>query len=190
MAATPKLETRDAKRFADDIRRRIAGYLPAWRPGERGADAALLAIAARYFASIGTRLNYTLDKNLLAFLDTAGIERIPAQSARAPMIFKTTPQTADNRLPQGSRIAAPPPPGSNDQIIFETESDIDLAAAQSKEVVSIHPGRDQFADHSVAYLAGLPFEIFTALENTEHIFYLGHREILNLSGDVTLKVGF
>ena len=190
MAATPNLETRDAKRFVEDIRRRIAGYVPAWRPGERGADAALLAIAARYFAAIGTRLNHTPDKNLLAFLDTAGIQRIPAQSARAPMIFRTTPQSGNNRFPQGNRVAAPPPPGSNDQIVFETESDIALAAAQLKEVVSVHPGRDQFADHSLAYLAGSPFQIFSALEDTEHVFYLGHREILNLSGDVTLKVGF
>ena len=89
MNDTPKLETRSEKRFREEIRERIAGYLPAWLPGERGADVALMAIVARYFSVFGTRLNQAPFKNLLAFLETAGIERIPAQSARAPIVFKT-----------------------------------------------------------------------------------------------------
>src|SRR5262245_26335667 len=190
MINTPILETRDEEKMVDDVRHRIPGYLPAWRPGERGADVALIAIAARYFSTIGKRLNQTPDKNLLAFLETAGIARIPAGSARAPMIFKLNPISADGHLPQGSRVAAPPPPGSNEQIIFETENEMGLAAAQLLEVVSVHPGRDQFADHSAAHLARLPFESFSLLKDTEHIFYLGHKKILNLAGDVTLKIGF
>ncbi len=190
MIETPKLETREERRFAQDIRQRIPGYLPAWRPLERGTDAALISILARFFFVIGTRLNQAPDKNLLAFLETAGIERIPAKSARAPMVFKLNPISADGRLPRGSRIAAPPPPGSDEQIIFETENDLGVAAAQLLEVVSLHPGRDQFADYSAAHLAGAPFEIFSSLINTEHIFYLGHERILNLAGEVTLKVSF
>ncbi len=190
MIDTPKLESREEKGFAQDIRRRVPGYLPGWRPGELGTDAAMIAVLARFFFVIGTRLNQAPDKNLLAFLETAGIERIPAQSARAPMVFKLNPISADGRLSRGSMIAAPPPPGSNEQIIFETENDIGLAAAQLLEVVSVHPGRDQYADHSAIHLAGAPFEIFSSLINTQHIFYLGHKKILNLAGDVTLKVSF
>jgi hypothetical protein len=190
MRDAPKLERRDEKGLADCLRARIAGYLPAWRPGERGADAALLAVAARFCSVLGTRLNQSPVKNLMAFLETAGIQRIPAQSARAPVVFKVNPAAADGHLPQGTRVAAPPPPGSSDQIVFETETDIALAAAQLCEVASVHPGRDQFADHSAAHLAGSPFEIFAGLHSTEHVFYLGHERVLNLAGDVTLKVSF
>lgn len=183
-----KLTAHNEKMLADAIRERTAGYLPDWRPGERGVDAALVAILSRFFSVIGTRLNQAPDKNLLAFLEIAGIERIPAQSARAPIAFKTNPLAADGRVPKGSRIAAPPPPGSNEQIIFETENDLGLAAAKLVEVVSVHPGRDQFADHTQAFLSGEPFESFSGLVNAEHIFYLGHKKILNLAGNVTLKV--
>src|SRR5215813_1796537 len=104
MIESPKPEQRDEKRLAEELRGRLTGYSPAWRPGPLGADAAILAIGARFFSVLGSRLNQTPDKNLLAFLETAGIERIPAQSARAPMIFVTDPAAADGRLPQASRI--------------------------------------------------------------------------------------
>ena len=190
MSTPPLPEIRNEQDFAQELRARIAGYLPAWQPGIRGTDAAILAAAARFLASIGTRRNLTPGKNLLAFLQTAGITPIPASSARAPMIFAMDPTGVDAHLAAGSRISAPPPPGSDDEIFFETEEDAGLAATRLVEAVSIHPGRDQFADHAAAIAAGTPFTSFAALTDTEHILYCGHKTICNLAGNVTITVSF
>ena len=101
--------------------RSAAGYVPEWLPAERGADAALLQIAAHYLQAIARRLNQAPDKNKLAFLELAGVRLVPAQPARAPVVFVLADDAADVRLPAGTRLAAPPPPGGTAQIIYETE---------------------------------------------------------------------
>ena len=190
MSTAPVLEKRGEQQLAAEFLSRIPGYVPSWRPGTRGADAALLAAAARCISTIGARRNLAPDKNLLAFLETAGIDLIPASSARAPMVFTMNPSGADEQLPRGSRVAAQPPPGSTDQIIFETETALGLAAARLSEIVSVHPGRDQYADHSAAFAGGLPFDIFASFIDTQHAIHIGHKTILNLAGNVTVKVSF
>src|SRR5262245_32306886 len=190
MIESPKPEQRDEKQLAEELRGRLAGYSPAWRPGSQGADAALLAIDARFLSVIGARLNQAPGKNLLAFLETAGVERIPAQSARAPLVCVINPTAADSRLSQGSRITARTPPGVKEELVFETETDMGPASAPLVEVVSVHPGRVQVARHSDAHKAGLPYEIFSNFESTEHILNLRHSRVLKLSGNVTLKVSF
>lgn len=185
----------DSRTVADlltELFTRRPGYVPEWLPTEKGADAAIAQIVARYLQSILQRLNQTPEKNKLAFLEMLGIELIPAQAARVPIVVQLAPQASNSRMPAGTRLAAPPPPGSTDQITFETEQSAGLAVAQLKQVVSLWPGRDQYIDHTTSYLDGQPLQLFNKrrLQNTPHILYLAHDTLLALKGNVHIDVKF
>ncbi|MDZ7268435.1 MAG: putative baseplate assembly protein [candidate division KSB1 bacterium] len=186
------LDSRDALQIVKEILARRPGYLPEWEPPEKGADVALLWIFARYLEAILQRLNQAPGKNKLAFLDGVGIDLIPAQAARAPMVFQLSAQASDGRVPAGTRLVSPPPLESTQQIIFETERAAGLAAARITEVISLWPGRDQYINHSADFLAGKSFQPFKKLrlQDTPHIIYLAHNVLLALAGKVNLDVEF
>lgn len=192
MIQTPeeKLDSRDAAQMFAAFLARRAGYVPQWSPSERGLDVALAQVAATYWQAIIQRLNQAPGKNKLAFFDTLGMQLIPAQAARTPLVFRLADNVGDSRLPAGTRVAAPPPPERNDQIIFETERATGLAAAKIKEVVSLWPGRDQYIDHSAAFLAGQAFQPFERrlLGATPHHIYIAHNTLLALAGQSTVNV--
>lgn len=189
-----ELDRRDAIQIVDDLLARRTGYLPEqdWMPSERGPDIALVQIFARYLQAIIQRLNQAPEKNKLAFLDLLGIQLIPAQAARAPIVFQLSAEAPDSRAPAGTRLAAPPPPDSAQQVIFETERSTGLSAATIQQVVSLWPGRDQYIDHSEAFLTGESFQLFKKrlLQDTPHTLYLAHDSLLALAGESRLDVEF
>jgi hypothetical protein len=187
-----QLDSRQAAEFVTELLARRLGYLPTWRPLNIGPDRAVVEVAARYLQVIVERLNQAPEKNKLAFLDLLGIQMIPAQAARTPVVFRLAENAPDARLPAGAQVVAPPPPESNDRIIFETERAIGLAAARLKEVVSLWPGRDQYIDHSTEFLAGQSFQPFKKrlLQDTPHHIYLAHDTLLALAGNSTVDVTF
>ncbi len=192
MQRAEQLDTRDAGQLVAELLERHLGYVPEWSPSQDGPDAALVPIAARYGQAIIQRLNEAPLKNKLAFFSTLGIQLIAAQAARTPIVFKLADNAVDARLPANTRIAAPPPPERNDQIVFETERATGLAAAKLQEVVSLWPGRDQYIDHSAAFLAGKAFQPFQKklLQNTPHHIYLAHKMLLALAGESVVNVIF
>ena len=194
MKPAPKIEfdTRDAAQLIADLEARGSGYLPDWRPTEDGADAGFARGIGRYLEMVLERIRQAPQRNRLALFDLLGVRPIPAQSARAPIVIRLIDQTNDARLPAGTRLSAPPPPGKTDQVVFETERSTGLTGAKLKEVVSLWPGRDQFIDHSADFLAGNSFRPFLrqGLNDTPHHLYLAHDTLLALSGKSTLTVEF
>ncbi len=186
------LDPRKVTEIAAAVLARGPGYLPEWNPTEKGPDIALTQIFARYIYAILQRLNQTPDKNKLGFLDLLGIELVAPQGARAPIVFQLADQTPDTRVDVGVQVAAPPPPETDQQIVFEVERATGLSGAKLQEVFSLWPGRDQFIDHSAAVLTALPFEPFkrSQLEDTPHVIYLAHDTLLALSGKSQLDVEF
>jgi hypothetical protein len=186
------IDERDTLQLLTELLLRRLGYLPEWMPSEQGADRALLEIVARYQSMLLQRLNQAPHKNKLAFLELLGIELIPAQSARVPMVFQLSAQAPDSRILAGTRVAAPPPPESNQQIVFETERATGLTAARLKEIYSLWPGRDQYIDHSPQFLSGQSFQPFLKrqLQDTPHILYIAHDTLLALKGQVQLDAIF
>ena len=184
------LDERDTAEILKALLARRFGYTPEWEPRDGGC--ALAAIFARYAHAILQRLNQAPDKNKLAFLDLLGIQLIPAQAARTPVIFRLAENVPDARLPAGTRVAAPPPPERDERIIFETERTTGLAVAKLKEVVSLWPGRDQYIDHSAAFLAEQSFQPFKKrlLQDTPHYLYLAHDTLLALAGKSSVDVIF
>ena len=186
------LRQSDAAAFLKLLEALRPGYVPEWQPGERGADAAILQVAAHDLQAVARRLEQAPMKNRLAFLEMLGVRLATAQPARAPLVIRLAEDAADVNVPAGTRVAAPPPPDGGAQITFETERSSGIAAAPLREVVSLWPGRDQYIDHSVAALARAPFKPFDPLrlENTPHALYLAHDTLLALSGPSAVTVSF
>ena len=184
------VDPRRAAELRAELLARREAFLAGWHPADEGPDAALTWIAGRYVEAILARLNQAPDKNRTAFLSLMGIERIAAQAARVPVVFELSGQAADLTLPAGSRLSAPPPPESSDEIVFETERAAGLAAAKLTQVVSLWPGRDQWLDHSADRAAGRPFKLFDKqlLADTPHALYLAHDRLLALKGKVRVEV--
>ena len=190
--ATPPVDARSVDTLLAEFQNRQQGYLPLWNPPAQSAGAAIGPIFARMTSAILQRLNQAPNKNQLAMLDLLGLRLVPAQPARAPIVFSLTQGSSDTAAPQGTQVAAPPPPGSSQQIVFSTEEDAAVAAATLSEVFSLWPGRDEYINHSAALAADQPFTLFQNLQltQTEHILYLAHSKYLAFAGTTTLKVVF
>ena len=186
------IDGRDQDELGKELEARRPGYLPNWNPDAKDPGRALQAIAARYAQAILQRLNQSPDKNKLAFLDTLGQRLSPARAARAPIVFQLSNGAASGEAPAGTSVAAPPPPGSNQQMVFETESAVGITAGKLVQVFSLWPGRDEYTDHSADFLAGNTLCLFDphALTTAPHHLYLAHSALLNLSGNVVLAVEF
>ena len=189
---TVYVDRRDAARVVAELLERRLGYVPEWQVSDKTADQAVTWIFARYVYAIIQRLNQAPEKNKLAFLDLLGLSLVPAQAARVPVVFKLTAGGADSQAPAASQIAAPPPPGSTEQVVFETETATGLAAAQLTQVVSLWPGRDQYLDHSAQFLAKESFQLFRKplLVDTAHEIYIAHDTLLAIAGSATVAVEF
>lgn len=186
------VDPRDAAAILAELESRRPGYVPEWRPNSQDAGFALSLIAARYAQAVVQRLNQAPDKNKLAFLDMLGEQPSPARAARAPVVFQLASGVAGGSAPAGTEIAAPPPPGSNQQVVFQTENDVGITAGKLAQVFSFWPGRDEYIDHSADFLASKTIDLFEpdALTGVPHILYLAHHTLLNLSGNVVLSVEF
>jgi hypothetical protein len=186
------VDPRDAVALLNEIQARQPGYVLEWKPANGDPGQALAQIAARYAEAIVQRLNQAPDKNKLAFLDMLGQQLSPARPSRASIVFQLASGVASGSAPAGTEIAAPPPPGSNQQIVFETEKETGVSAGKLTQVFSFWPGRDEYIDHSADFLAGKQINLFdnTLLTGVPHILYLAHSVLLNLSGNVDLSVEF
>lgn len=169
---------------------RAIGFVPEWDPGTTGPGRALRAVFADYIGTVLARLERAPEKNALAFLDLSGLSPAPAQSARAPMIFRMSKDAAVGAAPAGTMVSAPPPKGSSAPIMFETERAIGLMTARVAQVASLWPERDQYIDHTAELGENRPARLFARdlLQPIVHRLYLSHPTLLALSGNIDLRV--
>lgn len=172
-----------------ELMRRRPAYLPAWSPDEGRPGWALLRIFSRYMQAVIERLNEAPDKNLLAFLDMLGINLIPAQAAKAPVVFTPLPNLGNGQIAARTRLGAQVP-GQSEPSVFETENTIALAAARLVEVKTIWPARDEYADHTVEWAGGRPFTLFGNRRPVPHEFYIAHDTLLAFAGKSTVEIEF
>jgi hypothetical protein len=177
----PTLEPRSAEALSAALHARIGGYLPGWQPATGGPDDGLLAISGMLLRALAERLNAAPDKNRLAFLDLLGLELLPAQAARAPVVFTIAPGGSDGAVPAGTKLGATRP-GGGDPIAFETEARVMLSAARLAEVACLSPGQDSWADHSTEAAAGREFIAFAPLGPVPHAIYISSARELALAG--------
>ena len=177
--------------YARILSRRV-GWTPEWAPAVDSPGAAVGRIAARYIHTVLQRLAQAPDKNRLAFFDAVGLHLTPAQAARLPLVFQLAEDAAAGVAPAGTRVSAPPPPGSQRPILFETERAVGVTPAKLQQVFTLWPGRDEYIDHSPAFAEGEPIRLYDRLlrRPTPHHIYLAHPGLLALAGEVEVRVDF
>jgi hypothetical protein len=201
-ARPPSVDDRDQQAVLDDLLRRVSGYTPEWSAAAPTTGLALMQVFARYMELLLTGLNQVPYRSVLAFLDMLGTHLLPAQPARAPLVFNLIEDSpVDVTLPVNSQVAvqaqplAPSPlpleqgrPLQPQPILFAADQTITLSRGRLATLYSIQPGSDEFADHTAHLTKG--FALFDDLHLTEHAVYLGHDQLFALAGDITVLLSF
>jgi len=200
--SAPKIDRRTAADIAENVRTQLAIYLPQEFPESlplKGFNLALVNIFARYCEIIIQRLNQVPQKNFLAFLDLLGAAPLPPQPAQVPLTFSLAAgSTVDAIVPAGTQVAAPPHPGEEDPVIFETERELVVTAVELAHIFVRDPQTDRFADLSqlTRQEAPQPLPVFEAKEGAEgtheiaHILYIGIDTFLGYDDLQALTLNF
>lgn len=201
---TPVLDSRRAGDVLTELIDHVPGYSAYWRPRPGSSGMALLSMVSRFSELVSAAVNGAVDKGKLAFLDAFGIDMLPPQAARAPLVFQLAPDSpVDPSLPQGTEAAvqlvpalpksiAPPPqakPSAQpDPLVFATEAGIALARARLSTLYSTYPDVDKYADHSAQLTSG--FLLYDSMQPVVHHLYVGHDSLLALAGSVDVSLDF
>src|SRR4051812_37550432 len=126
MIPAPKIDARSRQALADQTAE-LAAHFSRWRPAADGPDLgrSLVELFAGMAGEVLDRLNRVPDRDLLAFLDLIGVQRLPAQAARAPLTFTLADGQTDGLVPAATVVAAPAGGGA-DEALYEVERDLGL----------------------------------------------------------------
>ena len=94
---------------------------------------------------------------------------------RVPVTFSLTPGSiADAVVPPGTQVAAPAAEGEKDPVIYETEQELVVTAAQLMSLFVLDPINDGYADQSNSLVTptilGAP--VFAGIRPMDHILYV------------------
>ncbi|BAY29280.1 hypothetical protein NIES2107_11210 [Nostoc carneum NIES-2107] len=172
-----------------------------WKPDKPDAGLALIRIFGRMAATVSDRLNRVPEKNFLAFLDLLGTQILPPQPARVPLTFSLAsglPENTTALIPAYTQISAPPTEGEEEEVVFETESDVLITPVQLQAVFVRNLETDKYSEclrHGFAErtltatgrqdTAFLAFEADTAIE---HSLYLACEQVFSLSEIKTVRL--
>ena len=193
--SAPKIDQRTATEITEQLQELLLEYAPTWQefevdpvtgkrlPKKGSISAALIGTFARFAEIIIERLNQVPDKNFLAFLDLLGASRLPPQAARTPLTFSLAAgSTVDVVVPVGTQVAAPPAEGEKDPVIFETEAELVVTAAQLTSVFVREPQQDTWSDRTgwlTTKTATAGF-VFHGDAGVEHSLYLACDDLFTL----------
>src|SRR5262245_35292292 len=195
----PPIDQRTARDIAGEVQNLIKVYAPPWQEVDpatglaTGVSAALIGVFARFAEVINHRLNLAPQKNFLAFLDLLGAALLSPQPARVPLTFSLAAgSTVDAVVPAGTQAAAPPAEGEKDPVIFETERELTVTAAQLTALFVRDPEQDTYADDSeiIASSSASAARIFQGNRRIEHIFYIGDSRLLGFREIENLRLLF
>ena len=163
----PKLDQRTFEALLND---------PAWRSRSlNDVGKALAAIYAHYLEILLDRLNRVPERNFLTFLDLLGVGLLPPGAAQAPVVFTPAPTAgASGFVPKGTQVATVQTE-TQPAVIYETEQDLNVVAAQFTSGYSLDPSQDRYSDRSLI-LQGqdpIPFHPFAGDRLIDHFLYLG-----------------
>jgi hypothetical protein len=182
--STPKIDTRTAPDVVGQVIELLRVYTPELDP-TRGISTALTGIFGRFAELIIERLNQVPQKNFLAFLDLLGASLMPPDPSSVPVTFSLAAgSAADGLVPAGTQVAAAPAEGEKSPVIFETERELVVTAAQLTSIFVRNPEQDMYAD--LSFIASSTSEygtpIFIGKRNIDHILYIGHDALFSHPG--------
>jgi Baseplate J-like protein len=184
---------KDQLAIIKSLQNRLPGYLPNLSLDSGSKGLAIFNILAHYEALLELGAAELPGYHLLALLDTLGVSLLPAQAARAPVLFELMQNApVDVTVAADSQLAAiplpspasSPTPNSDSQpspVLFFTEQTISLTRAKLAALYSIDSDSDTYTDHSTSLEQG--FTIFGDMIRNEHAIYLGHDRLFKLGGN-------
>ncbi|WP_416978245.1 putative baseplate assembly protein [Streptomyces sp. T028] len=191
----PPIDPRDRAALVaqtTELATRYSGWQP---PADGRADAgqALIGVFARFAELVVQRLNQVPERDYLAFLNLIGIQPSPPLPARVPLTFQLAERSrTDALVPAGTQVAADPLDGEDDEVVFETETDLVVNRARLVTVLVDDAPRDSYADRGAEATGGLdePFAAFTGDHAVPHEFFVACDPVLTTEGtkDVTLTL--
>jgi predicted phage baseplate assembly protein len=142
----------DQRTFSDLLQlvvTRAREFAPEWSAERQDDPGMVLAAIYAHFLEISLeRLNQVPGKNFLAFLDLLGMSLLPPSPATAPVIFTLAPTAGTSGVvPTGTQVATMQTE-TQPAVVFETEEDLNVVAAQFVASYTVEPGRDRYANHS------------------------------------------
>ncbi|MGI9303720.1 MAG: hypothetical protein ACR2RB_13620, partial [Gammaproteobacteria bacterium] len=180
----PLIDKRKREDIVAATEKLARAYATNWKPpagGKLDPGLALIHIFAR-FAELGIeRINKAPEKNLLAFLNLIGTEVSPPRPARVPLTFRVAANSpVDATVPTGTRAAAAPLAGEEEEVSFETERDLVATRAQLKAVFVRDTETDRYSDR-LLQASGQKDEAFAAFQGDQavpHEIYIACDELL------------
>ncbi|HJZ80215.1 MAG TPA: putative baseplate assembly protein [Pyrinomonadaceae bacterium] len=128
----PELLPADRKSVSDEVRSRIASFTPTWtslRPTDAGL--ALVKLFSEQMEPVLVRLNRWPEKALVEFLDSAGVQTLPATPAEALLEFEVSDGATESvQIPAGFQVGAQPADDNSGLVIFETVHSLTSAPAK------------------------------------------------------------
>ncbi|MCB0302442.1 MAG: putative baseplate assembly protein [Calditrichaeota bacterium] len=190
---SPGIDTRSFAELLHLARAMAPYYLPEWDTlQDRDPGVALLKIYLNLYELVIDRLNQVPDKNLIAFLDMAGIQQRRAQTAEAAVVFTLANGTRVNvPVLKGSELTGEGTneEGASETVIFRTKNDLLVSYAQLQEVFSADPRTDAiFAHMEKDKSVAASFTILEGTTRQEHALYLGHQDLFNINGTARITL--
>lgn len=198
MLPAPLIDTRTS----DDVVRQLLKLLRSYSGDksqtqqgmfslEPGASRALVEIFGRFAELIIERLNQVPNKNLLAFLDLIGASLLPPQPARVPLTFSlANGSIVDGVVPARTQVAAVNAEGETAPVVFETDAELVVTAAQLVSLSMRRPDRGSYADNStiINSISAKSVPLFSGAFAVEHIVYIAHDTLFGDPDLTTLTI--
>ena len=197
MLPAPLIDTRTS----DDVVRQLLKLLRSYSGDnsqlqqglDQGASRALVEIFGRFAELIIERLNQVPNKNLLAFLDLIGASLLPPQPARVPLTFSlANGSIVDGVVPARTQVAAVNAEGETAPVVFETDAELVVTAAQLTSLFVRNPDDDRFADYSILINSVSPSSVrlFKGDHKIGHHLFLAHDALFSDPDLTTVTLGF
>lgn len=183
----PKIDQRSQQDLANEIRRLILDYCPEFEStdeieSDKQANA-LINIFSTMMGHVIDAVNQAPEKNFTAFLNLIGVTPTAPRVAKAPMVFKLKKDwNKDGYIPAGTKISAQPE--NQEEVVFETESDLTLIRPTLIKAVSVEPAEDQWSNLDFLFSSeptGKKADLFRGDTQILHRIYIGHSKILSLN---------
>ncbi|WP_045746305.1 putative baseplate assembly protein [Actinoplanes rectilineatus] len=139
----PELVAATKEAIRAEVSALIPAYTPDWtNPDPADAGVAMVRLFGTMAEPVRARLNRFPEKMLAELLALAGIGGRAATPAATLVRFTAShPDGASVLVPRGVRVSAPPAPGEQDQVFFETGDDLHAASATLAATVVADAGR-------------------------------------------------
>ena len=188
--ASPKFTVKDAAGNTFRSAEVAVGHIQArleelgWVDGKGDAGSAIVKLFGRLVELQLNRLNASPHKHFLAFLNEAGVTRLPPRAATTEVGFEADPDGPPLiRVPRGTQLATAKSE-TQEEIVFETQRDLVVAPLSLTACVAFDAVN--YSDNTAIARGSRPgrFAAFEGNRERRRTLYIGNREQLAFDDDV------